>query len=48
MATTIYIVFLVINTWIWIVWQKRGTAKPKPAKAAATPDRQGRPPSPVP
>ena len=40
-AATIYIVFLGINTWMWIVWQKRGTAKPKPAAAAATPEPAG-------
>jgi hypothetical protein len=40
-ATLIYIVFLGMNTWMWIAWQKRGTAKPKPAKAAATPEPAG-------
>lgn len=40
-ATMIYIVGLAINTWMWIAWQKRGTAKPKPAKAAATPEPAG-------
>ena len=40
-ATVIYIVGLGINTWMWIAWQKRGTAKPKPAKAAATPEPAG-------
>lgn len=40
-ATVIYIVGLAINTWMWIAWQKRGTAKPKPAKAAATPEPAG-------
>ena len=40
-ATLIYIVGLGINTWMWIAWQKRGTAKPKPAKAAATPEPAG-------
>jgi hypothetical protein len=40
-ATMIYIVFLGMNTWMWIAWQKRGTAKPKPAKAAATPEPAG-------
>jgi hypothetical protein len=40
-ATFIYIGGLVINTWMWIAWQKRGTAKPKPAKAAATPEPAG-------
>jgi len=40
-ATMIYIVFLGLNTWMWIAWQKRGTAKPKPAAAAATPEPAG-------
>ena len=40
-ATVIYIVFLGMNTWMWIAWQKRGTAKPKPAAAAATPEPAG-------
>ena len=40
-ATVIYIVGLGINTWMWIAWQKRGTPKPKPAKAAATPEPAG-------
>ena len=40
-ATVIYIVGLGINTWMWIAWQKRGTAKPKPAAAAATPEPAG-------
>jgi hypothetical protein len=40
-ATVIYIVGLAINTWMWIAWQKRGSAKPKPAKAAATPEPAG-------
>ena len=40
-ASLIYIVGLVINTWMWIMWQKRGTAKPKPAPAAATPEPAG-------
>ena len=40
-ATVIYVVGLVINTWMWMAWQKRGTAKPKPAKAAATPEPAG-------
>jgi hypothetical protein len=40
-ATVIYIVGLVFNTWMWIAWQKRGTAKPKPAAAAATPEPAG-------
>jgi hypothetical protein len=40
-ATVIYIVGLGVNTWMWIAWQKRGTAKPKPAAAAATPEPAG-------
>ena len=40
-ATFIYIFFLGVNTWMWIAWQKRGTAKPKPAAAAATPEPAG-------
>jgi hypothetical protein len=40
-ATMIYIVFLGVNTWMWIAWQKRGTAKPKAAPAAATPEPAG-------
>jgi hypothetical protein len=40
-ATLIYIVGLAINTWMWIAWQKRGTAKPKAAAAAATPEPAG-------
>jgi hypothetical protein len=40
-ATLIYIVGLAINTWMWIAWQKRGTAKPKAAVAAATPEPAG-------
>ena len=40
-ATLIYIVGLGINTWMWIAWQKRGTAKPKAAPAAATPEPAG-------
>ena len=40
-ATFFYIFFLGVNTWMWIAWQKRGTAKPKPAKAAATPEPAG-------
>jgi hypothetical protein len=40
-ATMIYIVGLAINTWMWIAWQKRGSAKPKPAPAAATPEPAG-------
>jgi hypothetical protein len=34
-ASTIYIVFLGVNIAGWVMWQKRGTAKPKaPATAA--------------
>jgi hypothetical protein len=40
-ATFIYIFFLGVNTWMWIAWQKRGTAKPKPAATAATPEPAG-------
>ena len=40
-AALLYIIFLGINTWMWIAWQKRGTAKPKPAPAAATPEPAG-------
>ena len=40
-ATFLYIFFLGMNTWMWIAWQKRGTAKPKPAAAAATPEPAG-------
>lgn len=40
-ATVIYIVGLAVNTWMWIAWQKRGTAKPKPAAAATTPEPAG-------
>ena len=40
-ATMIYIFGLGVNTWMWIAWQKRGTAKPKPAAAAATPEPAG-------
>ena len=40
-ATMIYIVFLVLNTVMWMMWQKRGTAKPKAAPAAATPEPAG-------
>ncbi|MGH8991514.1 MAG: hypothetical protein ACRDZ7_08310 [Acidimicrobiia bacterium] len=37
-AATMYIVFLGLNIVVWVMWQKRGTAKPKPAAAAvATP-----------
>jgi hypothetical protein len=40
-ATFLYIFFLGMNTWMWIAWQKRGTAQPKPAKVAATPEPAG-------
>jgi hypothetical protein len=40
-ASTIYIVFLGMNTVMWIMWQKRGTAKPKATPAAATPEPAG-------
>jgi hypothetical protein len=40
-ATFFYIFFLGMNTWMWIAWQKRGTAKPKAAPAAATPEPAG-------
>jgi hypothetical protein len=40
-AATIYIIFLGLNTVMWMMWQKRGTAKPKPAPAAATPEPAG-------
>jgi hypothetical protein len=40
-ATMIYIVFLGMNTWMWIAWQKRGTAKPKATPAAAKPEPAG-------
>ena len=37
-ASIIYIVFLGLNVVVWIMWQKRGTAKPKAAApATATP-----------
>lgn len=36
-ASVIYIVFLALNVVTWVMWQKRGTAKPKPAAAAPTP-----------
>jgi hypothetical protein len=39
-ATVIYIVYLGLNTWMWIAWQKRGTRKPK-ATPAATPEPAG-------
>jgi hypothetical protein len=34
-ASGIYIVYLGINIFAWVLWQKRGTAKPKPAAAPA-------------
>jgi hypothetical protein len=40
-AALLYIIFLGIQTWMWVKWQKRGTAKPKPARAAATPEPAG-------
>jgi hypothetical protein len=40
-ASMIYIVFLGLNTVMWIMWQKRGTAKPKATPAAATPEPAG-------
>lgn len=40
-ASLIYIVFLVLNTVMWIMWQKRGTAKPKASPATATPEPAG-------
>jgi hypothetical protein len=40
-AALLYIIFLGINTWMWIAWQKRGTAKPKAAPATATPEPAG-------
>jgi hypothetical protein len=40
-AMMIYIFGLGVNTWMWIAWQKRGSAKPKPAAAAATPEPAG-------
>ena len=40
-ASTFYIVFLGLNTVMWMMWQKRGTAKPKAAAAAATPEPAG-------
>jgi len=40
-AATLYIVFLGMNTVMWMMWQKRGTAKPKPAPAIATPEPAG-------
>ena len=40
-ASLIYIIFLGLNTVMWIMWQKRGTAKPKAAPATATPEPAG-------
>ena len=40
-AALLYIIFLGINTWMWMAWQKRGTAKPKATPAAATPEPAG-------
>ena len=40
-AALLYIIFLGINTWMWIAWQKRGTAKPKATPAVATPEPAG-------
>ena len=40
-AALLYIIFLGINTWMWIAWQKRGTAKPKATPAIATPEPAG-------
>jgi hypothetical protein len=40
-AATLYIVFLGMNTVMWMMWQKRGTAKPKATPAAATPEPAG-------
>jgi hypothetical protein len=40
-AATLYIIFLGLNTVMWVMWQKRGTAKPKPAPATATPEPAG-------
>ena len=39
-AALLYIVFLGIQTWMWMAWQKRGTAKPK-TTPAATPEPAG-------
>jgi hypothetical protein len=36
-ATVIYIVFLGVNIAGWVMWQKRGQAKPKPAAARSAP-----------
>lgn len=40
-ASLIYIVFLGLNTVMWVMWQKRGTAKPKASPATATPEPAG-------
>jgi hypothetical protein len=34
-AVMIYLAFLGVNIAGWVLWQKRGTAKPKPAPASA-------------
>jgi hypothetical protein len=34
-ATVIYLIFLGLNVVAWMMWQKRGQAKPKPAPSAA-------------
>jgi hypothetical protein len=36
-AATIYIVFLGLNVAAWIMWQKRGQAKPKTSAASPAP-----------
>jgi hypothetical protein len=39
-ASIIYIVFLGLNVAVWVMWQKRGTAKPKAAvPATSSPSR---------
>ncbi|HZQ79192.1 MAG TPA: hypothetical protein VFE55_17795 [Acidimicrobiia bacterium] len=40
-AALLYIIFLGVQTWMWSAWQKRGTAKPKAAAVAATPEPAG-------
>jgi hypothetical protein len=40
-ATGLYINFLIVSTWMWVAWQKRGTPKRKVARAAATPEPAG-------
>lgn len=35
-AATMYIVFLGLNVVMWVMWQKRGQAKPKAAAPAST------------